>query len=145
MKTARYLVGIDLGTTHTVVAYADTNNTAPTPKPRLFEIEQLVAPGEIAPRPLLPSLRYHPAAGELAVGDIQIPWAEPEMESSLPASIMGELARELGSKVPGQLVTSAKSWLSHASVDRTAPILPWGGVEGISKISPLHASAGYLA
>ncbi|MEN8130674.1 MAG: Hsp70 family protein [Pseudomonadota bacterium] len=145
MKASRYLVGIDLGTTHTVVAYADTDNTASTLKPRLFEIEQLVAPGEIAARPLLPSLRYHPAAGELATGDIRIPWAEPEMGLSLPAAIMGELARELGSKVPGQLVTSAKSWLSHASVDRTAPILPWGGVEGISKISPLHASAGYLA
>ena len=141
----QYLVGIDLGTTHTVVAYASARSTARNPKIQLFEIEQLVAPGEVAARPLLPSLRYHPAPGELAASDIQLPWPQPQSGKDYPPAVVGELARELGSKVPGRLVASAKSWLSHPSVDRTAPILPWGGTEDVAKISPLHASASYLA
>ena len=63
---SRYLVGIDLGTTHTVVAYADSE-VAEGPL-EVFSIEQLVAPGEVAARPLLASMRYHPVAGELADG-----------------------------------------------------------------------------
>ncbi|WP_009915010.1 Hsp70 family protein, partial [Burkholderia humptydooensis] len=57
----------------------------------------------------------------------------------------GTLARALGAQVPGRLVTSAKSWLSHASVDRLAPILPWGAADDGGKVSPVAASASYLA
>jgi len=60
----QFLVGIDLGTTHTVVAYADGND--PEKQIRLFLIPQLIAPGEVAERPLLPSVRYHLAPGELS-------------------------------------------------------------------------------
>ena len=141
-SSSRYIVGIDLGTTNTVAAYADTAEAA---EPRLFEIEQLVAPGEVAARPLLPSLRYHPAPGELAPGDLGLPWQRPASVEDDPPSVLGELAKELGAKAPGRLVVSAKSWLSHGSVDRTAPILPWGGADDVPKISPLHASASYLA
>ena len=128
-----------------MVAYADTaaGNSAPTIQ--LFEIEQLVAPGEVAARPLLASLRYHPAPDELADKDIRLPWAEPELADEVPRKVLGELARELGSKVPGRLVASAKSWLSHPTVDRTAPILPWGAADDVARISPLTASASYLA
>ena len=69
----RFLVGIDLGTTHTVVAFTDTRD-ATGGEIQVFEIEQLVAPGEVAPRALLPSLRYHPAPGELSEGDLGLPW-----------------------------------------------------------------------
>lgn len=132
-----YLVGIDLGTTNTVVAYADASD--PATGIRLFEIEQLVAPGEVAPRTLLPSLRYHPAAGELAAGDLPLPWPQQEQ------AVLGTLARQLAAQVPGRLVASAKSWLSHANVDRQAPILPWGAEVDVAKISPVAASASYLA
>lgn len=142
-NSSRYLVGIDLGTTHTVAAYADLNQTQPVIE--LFPIEQLVAPGEVAARPLLPSLRYHPAVEELAERDIQLPWQLTRIDAQEPRVVFGELARELGSRVPGRLVASAKSWLSYAAVDRMAPILPWGGAEDIGKISPVHASASYLA
>ena len=135
-------MGIDLGTTHTVVAYADTASGSEPPI-QLFEIEQLIAPGEVAPRPLLPSLRYHPAPGELAEEDIRLPWVEPD-PGGVQRIVIGELAREIGSRVPGRLVASAKSWLSHPAVDRTAPILPWGGTEDVAKVSPLNASASYL-
>lgn len=140
---SRYLVGIDLGTTHTVAAYADLSDTQPTIE--LFNIEQLVALGEVTARPLLPSLRYHPAMGELAERDLHLPWQLNQVDPQEPRAVFGELARELGSRVPGRLVASAKSWLSYAAVDRMAPILPWGGAEGIDKISPIHASASYLA
>src|SRR5450830_470913 len=132
-----YLVGIDLGTTNTVVAYADASD--PAAGIRLFEIEQLVAPGEVAPRALLPSLRFHPAAGELAAGDVPLPWPQHEQ------AVLGTLARQLGGQVPGRLVASAKSWLSHVNVDRQAPILPWGAEPDVQKVSPVAASASYLA
>jgi molecular chaperone DnaK (HSP70) len=138
---ARYLVGIDLGTTHTVVAYADLHASS---QPQLFEIEQLVAPGEVAARSMLPSLRYHPAPGELAEHDILLPWSGQASHANA-YGILGELARELGSHAPGRLVTSAKSWLSHPSVDRAESILPWGSHEDVFRISPLEASASYLA
>jgi molecular chaperone DnaK (HSP70) len=138
---ARYLVGIDLGTTHTVAAYADVSNPAQI-KIEAFAIEQLIAPGEIAARPLLPSMRYHPAPGEMAEVDTRLPWSA-DQDASRP--ILGELARVLGAKSHGRAVASAKSWLSHGAVDRTAPILPWGAGEGVAKISPVEASASYLA
>src|SRR5450830_454390 len=137
-----FLVGIDLGTTNTVVAYADAN--AAQAGIQLFAIEQLLAAGEVGARPLLPSLRYHPAAGELAAGDLQLPWPQDAVTSA-EHPVLGALARQLGAQVPGRLVTSAKSWLSHANVDRQAPILPWGAEADVAKVSPVEASASYLA
>jgi len=137
-----FLVGIDLGTTNTVVAYANAAKAADGQADiELFAIEQLVAPGEVGARPLLPSLRYHPAAGELAAGDLQLPWPQQDVEHA----VLGAFARQLGAQVPGRLVTSAKSWLSHANVDRQAPILPWGADTDVAKVSPVAASASYLA
>jgi molecular chaperone DnaK (HSP70) len=139
--TPRYLVGIDLGTTHTVIAYADASQTANL-NIHVFQIEQLIAPGEILARPLLPSMRYHPAPGEMAEIDTRLPW---NVDQSDTRPIIGELARRLGAKTQGRIVSSAKSWLSHAAVDRTAPILPWGAADDVAKISPVDASASYLA
>jgi len=141
---AVYTVGIDLGTTHTVVAYAPAAGRVSDATLRLFEIEQLVAPGEVAARALLPSLRYHPAAGELNSADLALPWgAAPE--GAVIGPVIGHWARQLGAQVPGRLVSSAKSWLSHAAVDRLAPILPWGAPDEVPKVSPVAASASYLA
>ncbi|MET0962034.1 MAG: Hsp70 family protein [Noviherbaspirillum sp.] len=133
---ARYVVGIDLGTTNTVVAYAAPGERAV----RLFEVEQLVAPGEVRAEALLPSLRYHPSPGEFAPGALSLPWGVGD-----EGAVVGSLARRLGAQVPGRLVSSAKSWLSHAAVDRSAPILPWGAPDDVDKVSPLAASASYLA
>ncbi|CAG1022505.1 Chaperone protein HscA [Patescibacteria group bacterium] len=133
----RYLVGIDLGTTHTVVAYAQADKSHRDI--HIFQVEQLIALGQVSARSLLPSVRYHPAEGELSADDIV--FASDEAE---PA-IIGEAARVLGSKTTGRLVTSAKSWLSHPSVDHAAEILPWGASDEIRKVSPIDASASYLA
>jgi molecular chaperone DnaK (HSP70) len=85
-------------------------------------------------------VRYHPAEGELSAADIVFATAD----DNNPA-VVGEAARVLGAKTTGRLVTSAKSWLSHPSVDHSAEILPWGSADDISKVSPIDASASYLA
>jgi molecular chaperone DnaK (HSP70) len=143
----QYIVGIDLGTTNSVLAYAPVDGAGNGPDGRaaitLFEIEQLVAPGQTAALPLLPSVRYHPLEGELAAADLRLPWQQHAAEAS-PA-VFGQLARRLGAQVPGRLVASAKSWLSHTAVDRQAPILPWGAAPDVPKVSPVAASASYLA
>jgi Molecular chaperone len=137
-KSAKYLVGIDLGTTHTVVAYVEAKPSTADQPINIFQIEQLIAPGEVAARPLLPSVRYHPAQGELSEAELVF---SPSGENA----VIGEAARVLGAKTQGRLITSAKSWLSHPSVDHTADILPWGSADNIQKVSPLEASASYLA
>jgi molecular chaperone DnaK (HSP70) len=141
----QYIVGIDLGTSNTVVAYAEAGGKAI----RVFDIEQLVGVGEVAARALLPSVRYHAAAGELPESALHLPWPDADsVRAALgtPAqAVIGRLARTLGAQVPGRLVASAKSWLSHASVDRLAPILPWGAADETGKVSPVTASASYLA
>ena len=134
-KSAQFHIGIDLGTTHTVVAYAKIQQkNSPI---QIFEIEQLVAPGEVASRPLLPSVRYHPAQGELSDADMAF---SPSGEQA----VIGQAARVLSAKTQGRFVSSAKSWLSHPSIDHTAAILPWGSADDVDKISPLDASASYL-
>ena len=151
-RTPDYLIGIDLGTTNTVVAYADMKKPLSSDNCQIFEIEQLVAPGKVAKRRQLPSFRYHPAKGELSENDLLLPWTE-KLPNELPRVVIGEWARELGAKVDGRQVVSAKSWLSHPQVDRNAEILPWGNstsgnasdnAEGLSKVSPVLASASYL-
>jgi len=134
-KSAQYHIGIDLGTTHTVVAYAKTRHK--NAAIQIFEIQQLVAPGEVATRDLLPSVRYHPAEGELSAADMAY-------SPSGDQAVIGTAARALSAKTQGRFVSSAKSWLSHPSIDHTAALLPWGSNEDVLKISPLDASASYL-
>ena len=144
--SARYLVGIDLGTSNTVLAYAALDAPAGSEAGaiRLFGIEQQVGPGEVAAQPLLPSVRYHPAPGELAASELDLPWPRAGLDGE-PAAVLGRRALDLGAQVPGRLVASAKSWLSHPGVDRGAAILPWGGPDEVAKVSPVVASASYLA
>src|SRR5215471_7350551 len=63
MTTSRYLVGIDLGTTNSAVAYINSHQESPSGAPakarvRTFPIPQLIAEGKVATRPLLPSFLY---------------------------------------------------------------------------------------
>jgi molecular chaperone DnaK (HSP70) len=139
MSRSRYLVGIDLGTTNCAVAYVDTHGRErPTADIRNFEVPQLVAPGETAPRAMLPSFLYLPGEHELPPGASRLPWNEGSDR------IVGEFARFQGAKVPSRLVSSAKSWLCHPGIDREADILPWGSPPEVKKVSPVEASAAYL-
>src|SRR6478736_1937337 len=139
MARSRYIIGIDLGTTNCAVAYVDTKGRErPTADIRPFDVPQLVAPGETAPRTMLPSFLYLPGGPELPPGATQLPWREDADR------IVGEFARIQGARVPGRLVASAKSWLCHPGVDREAPILPWAAPSNARKVSPVEASADYL-
>ncbi|MGK4002599.1 Hsp70 family protein [Sorangium sp. So ce1036] len=136
-KNRSLIVGIDLGTTHTVVAWAERD--ARPDAIRIFSIPQLVTATEIEARPLLPSLLYAPLPAEAQ--------ADPFGDAPF---VLGEHARRRGGEVPGRLIASAKSWLCHAAVDRTAPILPWGAPDedeaaAPPRASPLDASARILA
>ena len=135
--TSRFVVGIDLGTTNSALACVDTTH-GDDARVRVLNIPQLVNPGEVAPQPLLPSFLYAPGPLDFAAGSTALPW-EPG-----PTHVVGELARQRGAENPSRLVASAKSWLSHAGVDRTAAILPWGSSEDVQRISPVDASAAYL-
>jgi molecular chaperone DnaK (HSP70) len=134
--SARYLVGIDLGTTNTAVAYVDTR--AADPRVRVFEVPQLVAPGEVAPRQQLPSFVYLAGEHDLSAAETSLPWRADARE------VVGELARWQGARNPARMIASAKSWLCHPGVDRKAPILPWGETEG-PRLSPVAAQAQVLA
>jgi molecular chaperone DnaK (HSP70) len=140
MSHSRYIVGIDLGTTNSAVAYVDTRGKArPSPDIRPFPVPQLVAAGEAAPRAMLPSFLYLVGEHELPPGAAALPWRDEA------ARIVGEFARVQGARVPSRLVSSAKSWLGHGGVDREAGILPWGAPKEVPRVSPVEASAAYLA
>ena len=136
VSDARYVVGIDLGTTNTALAFVDTQ--AEAPQIQVMKIPQLVAPGEIGEPELLPSFIYVPGPHELPAGALELPWAKDRTYA------VGEFARNHGSQVGHRLVSSAKSWLCHPDVDRKGAILPWGAGDDVQKISPLEASARIL-
>ena len=143
---SQYIVGIDLGTTHTVVAYA-LSRAKGRPSIQVLEIPQQVGPGQVAAPKMLPSARYHLSPDELPGSMAALPWQEaaPSEPTEGAAALIGSWARQRGAQSPGRLVTSAKSWLSHAGVDRHAPVLPWGAGDDANKISPVQANASYLA
>ncbi len=132
------IVGIDLGTTNCAVAFTDPAQGVDAAIVD-FPVVQVQRPGEVAARPMLPSALYLAGEHELPPGAAKLPWGET------PHLLVGEGARWQGARVPGRLVSSAKSWLCHGGVDRTAPILPWGAPAEVPRISPIAASARLLA
>ncbi len=139
MSDARYAVGIDLGTTHCVMAAVDlTADERDEAVQWTVPIPQLTAPGAVEERPMLPSFLYLPHPDELRPDDRTLPWGEQ------PPFVVGELARAMGGRTPIRLVASAKSWLCHPGVDRRAAILPVEAPDEVERVSPLHASMRYL-
>jgi len=136
----RYVIGVDLGTTNCALAYAPAGGDArELPPVSLLPVPQLVNPGEVHDEPLLPSFLYLPGPGDFPKGSTALPWDDA------PRFVVGTLAQKRGAEVANRLVASAKSWLSHAGVDRMAAILPLNAPEGVEKISPVEASQRYLA
>lgn len=134
---ARYVVGIDLGTTNSAVAYVDTQESPW--QVRVLLIPQLVATGVVESRDTLPSFHYEAASGEAAGGLLRLPWDKSE-----PNVAVGVYARDHGGRNPGRQITSAKSWLCHSGVDRTADLLPWHGADDVERLSPIEVSARIL-
>lgn len=121
--TPQYVIGIDLGTTNSALAYVEAGRAedADFPPIQVLDIPQQVAEGVIEARRVLPSFLY--------LG---------------PRRIAGVWAREQGALTPARVVSSAKSWLSNPEVDRTARILPWDARPEERSVSPVEASAEFL-
>ena len=133
---SQFIVGIDLGTTNSALSYCKAADESG--QIAVENIPQLANPNEVTNRTLLPSFLYVPGELDFAAGSLGLPWNEA------PKFVVGELARKRGAENPVRLVASAKSWLSHSAVDRTASILPWQSPEEVNKVSPVEASAQYL-
>jgi len=135
----RFSVGIDLGTTHCVLSYADLENIDDEEfSPKVLAIPQLTSPGSVEEKPQLPSFLYLAHAAELAEDSTSLPW------TAKPDYLVGEIARNLGSKTPIRLVSSAKSWLCHAGVDCKESILPAEAPDEVERVSPFEATTAYL-
>jgi molecular chaperone DnaK (HSP70) len=139
VSDASYVIGIDLGTTNSVVAYARIqDDESKRSGIRVFDIPQLVGPGEIGAREMLPSTILIPGPHELPEDGLALPW------NASASLAVGEFARDRGAELPHRLISSAKSWLCHTGVDRNKPILPWEGEAGQPRFSPVAASAEIL-
>ncbi|HMW18519.1 MAG TPA: Hsp70 family protein [Accumulibacter sp.] len=139
MSEARFSIGIDLGTTHCALSYVDLAACdGDRVAQQVLPVPQLTAPGTVESLGLLPSFIYLPHASELAAGDLELPWTGTQDYA------VGEMARSRGAATPIRLVSSAKSWLCHAGVDRRAAILPADAPQEVTRLSPLDASLRYL-
>ncbi|MFN7154098.1 MAG: Hsp70 family protein [Acidovorax sp.] len=138
--TARFSLGIDLGTTHCALSYVDrAASDGDKVVQGVLDIPQLTGPASIEAKPLLPSFLYLPHESELAPGDLALPW------SAAQDFAVGEFARSRGAATPIRLVSSAKSWLCHPGVDRRSPLLPADAPAEVQRVSPLTASIRYLS
>ncbi len=133
----KFIVGIDLGTTNSVVSYVDAENEEAAIE--LLEIPQLTASAAVENRPSLPSFLYLPPESEVSAGAFDLPWSRGRDYA------VGAYAQKRGAEVPDRVISSAKSWLSHRGVDRTSPILPWQSAEDITQLSPVEVASRYLA
>ncbi len=129
------VVGIDLGTSNTVVAVSERASARVVPLDQYTDVNETEALSQ------LPSVLYHGLPEESFVSQ------RPD-----DAWVVGAHARKRSTEVPERVITSAKSWLCHTGVDRTAAILPWVSRrdsddeqdENITRLSPVDASAAIL-
>jgi molecular chaperone DnaK (HSP70) len=134
-----YAIGIDLGTTNSVVAYTRLDaGEKEARRVELLPIPQITAPSTVESRAALPSFLYLASAHEGSAGSYDLPWAAKRHFA------VGELARRQSADAPMRTVAAAKSWLAHSRVDRRQPILPWGAPEDVPKVSPVEAAQHYL-
>lgn len=136
MAKAKYIVGIDLGTTNTVLTYTSLADISAEKETEIltFPILQELAKGSQEEQEVMPSFIF-----ERLKEKPVLPWDDSDSKF-----IIGSYARERGTDVPDRLISSAKSWLCNSRVDRTEAILPWNAPEGNTKISPLAAMALFL-
>lgn len=134
--TAKYAIGIDLGTTNSVLAYSDLSTEKPSVE--LLKIPQLVAMGTVEEHDSLPSFLYLANSFENPGGSLDLPW---QAGSDFA---VGRWARDRAAEVPDRTVGGAKSWLCYSRVDRHGAILPWNAPAEVTRVSPVTASRRYL-
>lgn len=133
---AKFVIGVDLGTTNNVIAYSDLE--AESPVVELLDIPQLVAASTIENRKSLPSFLYLATEADQEGSKLDLPWENQQTYAT------GEWARRQSADTPDRTVGGAKSWLSHHKVDRQGNILPWNAPDEVGKVSPVEASQRYL-
>ena len=131
--SAQYCIGIDLGTTNSVLAFAPLGESEALVA--VLPIPQLVAPGAIERRLSLPSFLY--LAKSLDDSALQVPGIRSGV------GIVGEYARRIASEQPDRVVAAAKSWLCNKRVDRQSPILPWESDADTELVSPITATTAF--
>lgn len=139
---ARYVIGIDLGTTNCAVTFTDTNADPWTIE--VLPIDQVVSPHETEPLDTLPSFHFQAATSAISADpdSLKLPWDIP---GGKPVNFcVGQFARESMLRTSGRGIASAKSWLCHAAVDRTAGLLPWHAAPDVKRLSPVEVSSAYL-
>ena len=134
--TAKYVLGFDLGTTNSVLAYSQLDEEEP--RIELLPVPQLVASGTAEARTALPSFLYLAPPHEAQSGALDLAWSTPRDFA------VGEFARRQAAEVPDRTVGAAKSWLCHSGVDRHQAILPWNAPSEVDKVSPVTAARRYL-
>lgn len=135
MSAAKYLIGIDLGTTNCTMAYSFLEENSPIEQ---FSIPQLVASTTQDEILSLPSFHYFLLPEELKAKVAGISW-DPTRKFCV-----GSFAQSRGAELPSRLIASAKSWLCHSGIDRREELLPYTAEDGITKISPLDACVELL-
>jgi hypothetical protein len=134
--SAKYAIGIDLGTTNSALAYALLGGDHP--KVEILPIPQLTAAATTESRNLLPSFLYLGTPQDATSKNYDLPWAKNRDFA------VGALAQKQAADVPTRTVVGAKSWLCYSKADRHAPILPWNAPADVAKVSPVEASRRYL-
>ena len=132
--TAKFHIGIDLGTTNSVLAFAPAEE--PEAMIAVLPIPQITAPGTVERRLSLPSflLRFEGATDpSFTIDGFRSPYG-----------VVGEYARRIASEQPDRVIAAAKSWLCHGAVDRASPILPFENETPELRLSPLNATTAYL-
>jgi len=139
LPASSYSIGIDLGTTNSALAFREMEEGGGV---AVAAVPQLTNVNEVTAEPLLPSFLYMQGEKEFSKGTTALPW--DSKGDPTPPYIVGRFAQRRGAEVASRLVSSAKSWLSYSAIDRSAASLPWKAAEGVSRISPVDASAAYL-
>lgn len=136
MSDSKYIIGIDLGTTNSVVAYVETEKEDGI---KIFKIPQLVEEGVVENRNILPSFIFLPEEHDASKSGLMIDWLDNA------STVVGEFARNRGEELPTRLISSSKSWLCNTLIDGNQPVLPWKGDGDLSKMSPVEASSAVLS
>jgi hypothetical protein len=133
---AQYAIGIDLGTTNSVVSYVNLDSE--NADVELLDIQQLTGPATLEIRKNLPSFCYLATEAEIEKRAFDVPWEEDRDYA------VGDVANKEAALVPARTIAAAKSWLAYSRIDRREPVLPWNAPSDVKKISPVEASRRYL-
>ncbi|MBC2716257.1 MAG: Hsp70 family protein [Desulfobacteraceae bacterium] len=144
MLNPEFIIGIDLGTTNSIVAFTEAEisdeqkHDDRIPEITVLDIPQIISDGVVDNRSIFPSFIYLPGSHEISDSSMSLPWNHENK------TIVGEFARERGAEVPQRLISSSKSWLCNVMIDRNKPVLPWNSPDDISKMSPVESSSMIL-